>query len=368
MQKIKEQIIYPKFNDIDLSSYELINGYATLGFLKKHRPDCLFITEDQWQDYNNYEWLDNLIDSGLRQGKIVCVVPWDEEIINPDHLLLSKVLNKYKDDPVWMITQLNEEDQKIYKFQHQIECKIIELPWWMLNDCLGYYKLANRSIENSTGPKNFLCMIGRYDKHKADLVKEIHHNQLNNYGIITITNKDSYPKDLRYFCEVNPTAPYINLPNPWPKMAAQSKIKDTWVSSNVENFLHIEQKYSNIPLILHPETSCGIFFNTEKSLWPLLLGKLMLVYGKPGVMQHVQRFYDISFSEYADLTFDLHNNDWSEAGNKQRLKMLIEKNYNLIQDCSQVYKKLQSQLEAARWTIGQNIYKYFVQQLEKISH
>ena len=29
----------------------------------------------------------------------------------------------------------------------------------------------------------------------------------------------------------------------------------------------------------------------------------MLVYGKPGVMRHMQRFYDVDFGSYADLSF-----------------------------------------------------------------
>jgi hypothetical protein len=355
---------YPDFDSINLTDYELVNGFATLGFLKKHRPDCVFITEDQWQDYNSYEWLDQLIQQGLDRGKIVCVVPWDEEIISPEHLKLSSVLNKYVDDPVWLVTQLNEEDQKIYKFQHQIQCKMIEIPWWLLNDCLGYYAVASKTVDHTTGSKNFLCMLGRYSPHKFDLACAL--RPYGEFGLITVNDSKAYPKENQEFCQQNPRPPYQHKPNAWPKMAAQAKINNVWVSSNVENFLYIDKIYADVPLMINPETTCGIFFNTEKGLWPLLLGKLMLVYGKPGVMRHMQRFYDVDFERYADLSFDQPTSDWSDEGNRARLGMLVERNQDLIQDCSSVYKNLQPELESARWTLGRNIYRYFVQQLEQI--
>jgi hypothetical protein len=328
----------------------------------------VFITDDQWQDYNNYEWLDRAIKQGLETGKTVCIVPWDEKIISPYHLKLSEVLNKYEHDPVWLITQLNEEDQKIYKFQHKILCKMLELPWWVLNDCLGYYATTDRKQHAHIGSSNYLCMLGRYNPHKFDLATELRKQGLDNAGVITVMDPKQYPKENLEFCQPNPLKPYRNLPKSWPKMAAQVLINNTMVSSNVENFLYIEDQYADIPLMINPETTCGIFFNTEKSLWPLLLGKLMLVYGKPGVMSHVQRFYDVDFGRYADLSFDQPTSDWSDEGNQARLTMLVERNQDLIRDCSNVYNQLQPELESARWTLGPNIYKYFVQQLEKISN
>jgi hypothetical protein len=357
---------YPKFDDIKLTDYELINGFATLGFLKYHRQDCVFITEVEWQESNNYELLDRLIQQGLSRGKIVCVVPWDEKIIGHNHLKLSQVLNKYNSDPVWLITQLNFEDQKIYRFQHHLECKIIEVPWWLLNDCLSYYATADRTINHKTGSINFLCMLGRYEPHKFNLAQAL--QSYSKFGLITVSDKRAYPEENLEFCQQHPNPPYKKISSTgYPKVGAQVQINNTWVSSNVENFLYIEKQYLDVPLMINPETTCGIFFNTEKSLWPLLLGKLMLIYGKPGVMRHMQRFYDVDFSSYADLSFDQATDDWSESGHKARLTMLVEKNQKLICNCDQIYKQLQPKLESARWTIGRNIYQYFVQQIEKIS-
>ena len=358
---------YPEFDQIDLSIYELIYGFRTLGFLKKHRKDCIFITGDQWQDYDRYEWLDQRIQQGLDQNKIVCMVPWDEDIISPlDTHKLSKVLNRYINDPVWLITQLDSEAQKIYTFQHGIQCKIIELPWWLLNDCLSYYAVTNK-IDNQIGKNNYLCMLGRFEQHKFDVALALKKYQLDSYGLITIAYPDLYPPENLNFCQAHKKVPYTNLNQPlWPKMGAQVEINGVWVSSNVENFLFIEQEYSDIPLMINPETTCGIFFSTEKSLWPLLLGKLMLIHGRPGAMKYMQRFYDVDFSSYANLNFDQQSDNWTSQGHQARLELLINQNQQLIQNCSEIYQHLYPELESARWTLGRNMYKYFIEQLDKI--
>lgn len=358
------ETFYPEYEQIQLNDYELIDGYYTLGFLKKIRPDCVFITPDQWQDYHNYEWLDELIRHGLDQGKTVCIVPWDENILNPVVPSFAKVLNCYVNHPVWLITQLDNLRQKIYSFQHGICCKMLEVPWWSLNDCLSYKQVSKRVQEVIKNQPNFLCLLGRYDQHKFDLAKELQQHDLDQFGLITVANPKRYPKEAMSFCQSN-VMPYQNLLKPWGQIVTQQR--DTiWISASVKNFLYIEDHYSHIPLVVHPETTCGIFFTTEKSLWPLLLGKLMLVYGQPGIMNGMQRFYDVDFSLYADLEFDQDIDDWTEQGHRRRLKLLVERNKKLIQNCKEIHDELRPQLESARWTLGKRIYDFTVQQLKKI--
>ena len=92
----------------------------------------------------------------------------------------------------------------------------------------------------------------------------------------------------------------------------------------------------------------------------------MLIYGIPGTMTHMQKFYDVDFSMYADLSFDEPTVEWTEESHRKRLQLLIEKNQNLIIDCTQVYKELKNELEEARWTLGRNLYHFFVNQIEQI--
>jgi len=363
-QHIKEHYVirYPEFDQIDLSLYDLVWGFYTLGFLKTHRPDCEFITPDVFEvnSTTNFDWLDTNIQRFLAQKKIVCLVIWDE---NFNVLPASHILNKYENDPVWLVTQLNSQDQLIYSYQGNIKCKKIELPWWHLNDCLTYYKLTKKIKTTTSSAYNFISLVNRLQKEKIDLVKKLASCHLNNKGLILM------PPDInvgfQYRIENNP--PYKNLNKIFPKMGAQFYKNNVWASANVENFLYLESQYKNIPLVIHGETTTGIFFSTEKSLWPLLLGKLMIVYGRPGAMNHMQRFYDVDFDSYLNLDFDKNNNDYTEAGHHQRLDLLVENNKNLIEDCKAIYHLLEKNLEHARFTIGKNIYKYFIKQLDLIS-
>jgi hypothetical protein len=361
--------MFPKFDKIVLHNYELVDGYYTQGMLRYHRPDCVFITRGEWQDYKNYKWLDEKIQKILNDGKIACLVPGDGFIllnINPE---LSNVLNQYENDPVYFLTLLDSENQKSYSFQRNIKCKMLEVPWWFLNECLSYYAVVNKdsnSIDQTKISKNFLCMLGRHEPHKFDLGYAL--RPYGEFGLITVLAgaKDVYPSEILEFAKINYEDPYDNITTEYDITAAQIKKNDVWISCNVENYLQIEKTYSGIPLIVHPETTCGQYFNTEKSLWPLLLGKLMLIYGIPGTMAHMQKFYDVDFSMYADLSFDEPTVEWTEESHRKRLQLLIEKNQNLIIDCTQVYKELKNELEEARWTLGRNLYHFFVNQIEQI--
>jgi hypothetical protein len=146
-------------------------------------------------------------------------------------------------------------------------------------------------------------------------------------------------------------------------IARQVNINGVWVSKNVENYLHIDQKYHHIPLAINPETVTVNFKSTEKSIWPILLGKLFLIYGRPGTMAWIQRFYDIDITRFADTTYDSISGLDSD---KKRLSAMIDTNQELIKNAKHIYQQLQPELESARWTLGKNLYKFFVSQLESI--
>lgn len=371
---------YPAYEQIDLPKIGRIEGHYSLALLQALTPDCVWI----WvagrlaqmpggEDYIKYEWLDVKIKEGLKQNKKVCVLINDELIISPACGSFRDCLNNYVNDPVWMVTCCDEQNQKIYSFQHGIQCKMLEIPWFQFNDCLAYERLSKRIPGSCTSQYNFLSMLGSPTPHKLDLVRELRRHGLDRFGLMTVrpTNEQynkEYPKDLLEYCQINQRPPYPNINSDF-LMGAESshyEIDNLWVSANVENYLHLEECYADIPLMIHGETSVGIFINSEKSLWPLLLGKLMLVHGKFGTMSTMQRFYDVDFSTYADLTFDQYNNDYTTEGHRSRLKLLLDLNRPLIQDCKEIYLSLRSELERARWNIGRRMYAFVVEQLKTI--
>jgi hypothetical protein len=382
----------PAYSDINLTNYVPICGFNSLGFIEYHYPNIKIIDLCQWRlngsGYNNggkgYQWLEDSIKAYLRQDKIVLLVPDDEEILMPPDDSLTYTLNQFINDPVYLITQLDEFF--IYEDEHNIKCKIIELPWLLVNDCMCYHHVIKdyEMIFDYKNTYNYISFIGRIERHKTQLAEELHNNNLSKYGLITTMTQqelNSLPDSFKDFCVVNKFPPYEEYDSyrydvdhkhdlyssdiHGYKESGYYKINDVWVSSNVNNLLHLQQEYPNVPLVVHAESTLGVFFNTEKSIWPILLGKLLLVYGRPGTMAWIQRFYDIDISSYADITFDSIDG-WDKEAHELRLHHLINDNQDLIRNASDVHNKLKPQLEACKTSFAENLYAFFISQLNKI--
>lgn len=345
----------------EIQRYPMESGFYSLGYFQDKYPEIewiVLLTRISKEEIVN---LRSRIDKSLQNNKKVAFVIEDEHVIFPVNPDLVQLLNSYQNESFWLITQLDSTCQLVYTFQHAIKCKIIELPWLWLNDALAYYQVHSVvHPTNTNSSTSYICMIGNMiAHHKLDLVRELQKQNLDQYGLITVLTPLEEFKNNKYI-QVNPVPPYKNLNTKYSKIAAQVLCKtnltqeDIWISSNVENFLHIEKTYSHIPLVVHPETSVGIFFNTEKSLWPLLLGKMTLIYSRPGQMKSIQRFYDFDISKYADLAFDVCDG-YDDQSNNSRLQMMLSDNQDLIKNSKDIYTQFCVDLETARWSIGQNL-------------
>jgi hypothetical protein len=359
-----------KLGDMDITEYPLIGGYYTLGWLQTVKSECEFITHDEWVSFTDYRWLDIKLQDILRRGKIACVVPWDEDILAYPGEPLAMVLNQYKNESVYLIHQLPSDKEELYSYQNGIECKLTSLPWWLLNDTLTYYKIyQNRNIEKSLiihSNHQYLCMIGNnHSSHKYELIEQLYNKNLHNYGLITVGRFKDYPASVKKYAVENKWNPYKNLRRKLPGHAAQSIVNGYWISTNVENFLHIEETY-DMPLIINAETTNGIFMATEKSIWPILLGKMYLLWGAPHVMSWIQQFHDVKQIGWANCNFDNIGLDYTKKDHDDRLHALLDDNRYLIMHARDLYKTLEPRLEVARWTFGKNLSKYCYQQLEKI--
>lgn len=345
---------FPSYDELDITKYPLIAGQYTLGLVKHHRPDIEIIHQDHWDSYESYDWLDQRIQSALTNSKTVCLFVWDEDIGFGRQF--ADCVVKYQDCPVYVITQ-RDSFCMLYYIDQGIK-NILEIPWWLLNDCLVYYKLCSKNNTiNKFNDQNFLCMVNRLQEHKCFLIDQL--LQFKDHGVITTTQKYK-----NHDLSTMPPYPKLNVPSG--KTRANSNINGVWASANVENFLRIESTYKNIPLIINPDTNFGMFQLTEKSMWPLLLGRLMMVAGRHSIMESTQRFYDVDFSEYLNLDFDLEYHHYDLDHAELRIKKMINDNSNLIISAQETYKKLSQRLEAARWTLGKNFYNFFVEQFKKI--
>lgn len=351
---------WPDYEQLVQKNYSMPDGYHSLGMIAAHRPDIQLISlvghtiEDQ-----SFDWLKASIDQALENNKKAAIIVWDEGWMWPYNQQLFDLLNSYADDPVWWVTQIDRMEE--WHDYRGLKIKVLEVPWHMLNDCIAYRELCEPVAASAESQHNYLCMLGRYEPHKYALGKKLYDTGLSQHGMITVAydGKD-YPQDHTVWSTANPVRLYPKLNFRAGQTRGNAKYRDTWASGNVENWLRLEPQFSDIPLVLTPDSGFGIFQLNDKHIWPPLLGKLFLVYGRPHVMKTAQRFYDVSIERYANLEFDSIIND------DQRLDALIELNSDLIKDCRDIYESLKPELETARWTLGPNLYKFCVEQLDTI--
>lgn len=351
---------WPNYDSIVQSNYETFDGFHSLGMIKKHRPDIQLISlQGHTIQDKNFDWLEIMIDQALESGKKAAIIVWDEDWMWPHNQQLYDLLNSYEHDPVWWITQTNRLEE--WHHYRGLKIKVLEVQWWPLNDCLSYRELYQPTVHSADSAHNYLCMLGRYEPHKYELGKKLYSAGLSKKGLTTVAYPDQYPQDHQEWSTVNPIKLYPSVSRSgYGKTRANSKKANTWVSANVENFLSLETQFKDIPLMINPDSGFGLFFLTEKLVWPPLLGKLFLIYGRPHIMQMIQRFWDVDISSYANLEFD------SILDNQDRLDSMVDTNRDLIKDCQDIWRKLQPELEQARWTIGQNFYNFAIRQLDLI--
>jgi hypothetical protein len=381
----------PSYSDIDLTNTNLLCGFYSIGLIEQYYSNIKVIDACQWRkngsgdrhEGNGYNWLNNEIKAHLLDEKIVLVIPEDEEVMYPLEEQFVSILNKYTNDKVYFVTQM--PDSTIYT-DGGINCKILELPWMMTNDCLCYHAIKTSTSLTNTTKYNYITFTGRVQQHKISLLQKLHDLDLSKYGLLTVMNNNEHqynlPDALKADVVINADPPYTEYQEY--QLDKQKhhelysddyrgfmeggfhKINDIWVSANVVNFVKIQEMYHDVPLVVHAETTTGIFPMTEKSVWPVLLGKLFLIHGHKGVMNEIKRFYDIDMSEYINLAFDDLDDGWSDEADIARITMMLSDNKSLIQNASQVYNDYKPLLEKASYTFGENMYNFFISQLDKI--
>ncbi len=362
--------MYPQYQNLDITKYFTSWGFYTLGYIQRHRPD-IELVPIRFKNYNahleahdkvNYDWIAVAIEQALTQGKTVGLLPEDEHM-SPANTQLVSIINRFADKSVYWLTQFDHVAQHIYYRWHGIRCRMIELPWCLLNDCLTYYRVRREAVPNARSRHNFLCMVNNPEMHKMQLLTELHRTGLDRYGRLTLSRRTPGFE----FCKINGHTPYSDVPEGCSVIGACTLIDNVWVSKNVENFLYIEQTYNHIPLIINAETTIGQFMNTEKSIWPVLLGHLFLVWGRSGTMAWIQKFYDIDIESFANTEYDSVRDNILQQQATRSLQKLLTNNQALIQNATDIKHQLQPDLQAARWTFGRNMYNFFVEQLKQIA-
>ncbi|MBT6935986.1 MAG: hypothetical protein HN982_00200 [Candidatus Marinimicrobia bacterium] len=378
----------PNYEDINLEEHKLLCGFYSLGIIETYFHKLKVINACEWRKHKSgdryggrgYKWLHDEINTNLKLNKIVLVIPEDEDVMYPSDPKFTKVLNNHATDDVYLVTQM--PDFGIY-IDAGITCKILELPWMMVNDCLCFHSVVNKYKHTASPSKyNFISFIGRNQEHKMSVFEHLCLYNLDQYGLLTMLGENdlhSLPPSIRNKVSINEIPPYIDYEKSKNythelyhdgiygfKEGGFSKICNIWVSANVENFLKIKELYHDVPLVVHAETTTGVFPMTEKSVWPILLGKMFLIHGHQGVMYEIQQFYDIDISDFANIEFDSFHG-WGVDNDNIRLDKMIVDNKSLIENASEKYKELKPQLDKSSYTFGKNMYNFFIKQLTTLT-
>jgi hypothetical protein len=379
---------FPSYQSIDLTIAKLKWGYYVPALIEQYRPDVRLIgihldptqTCDlhgnlaQSHEDVDYSWLPHKIEQAFRFKKKIGLLIEDEHVCPYPNEQLIEIVNYYQDRPVYWLTQYDQNRIVThYQVGHRLQCKTLELPWLILNECLMYDKFKqhcgpalsfDKIIDNKKNA--FFTLTGRYEPFRKRLLEKLVQHDLHTHGLLTVANDLHKYNNLRQYVTVESRPPYSDQPiKTHAKMAAQFLQNNMWIGTNTQNFLYIEQTYRHYPMAIIPETSAHNYFSTEKSVWPALLGKLFLIFGSTGCMKYIQRFYDIDLSEFLNLEFDSMESSTDQYVD-QKLDCMLESNKNFILNSHKFYNQNHQRIHNARNTIDPNLYRFVMDQVSRI--
>ena len=289
-------MFFPDYSDIDIYNIDPIAGTYSLSLIKQYNPNIHIIDPITWSLKHNvtldslingdiskksYKWLNEDISRALENNKTVFIVFFDENTIMDKSCTLANVLNLYRDDNVFFITLF--DDYSLYRDKLLLQCKILSLSWWLLNESLVYESLNEPYITPSLNNKkyNYVMSINRAPKHKIALGTQLNKENLSKYGLITITDEfyNRLNENEKKFFKISSFEKMINVNHNsvngiiYINELGNFEYNNLLVSNNIRNVINLNRYFSNIPLIINPETTLNKnFFVTEKSIWPIQLG------------------------------------------------------------------------------------------------
>ena len=363
--------MYPNFENCKYFDYPQIANYSIMGFIQQFRPDVGIVDPLSINiTMSTQQWQTN-IDKKLEQYPIVFLFLVEGEILVLDDQEKIDLLNSYTDSPVYLITQLDSFCQQTLTYTLGITCKILELPWMVTNEVMCWHLLGKQlELENIEGPDtNFVCFIGRNEWFKTllaeSLVEKFSHN-----GEVYFMD---HPENYKYVPKISPIPNYTKLPSMTQlpeyvndaNACSRNLISNGKATMNTLNYAKLIKFCDKVPLIIHPESTTGVFCTTEKTMWPVLAGKLQLTFGRPYNYAYLMQFIETDYSNIFDLSFDTIE-AWDQDAVKEKLEIMLESNRYQIKHAPDVYQQHKNSLETDKINIVKNMYNFFVRQLNSV--
>ena len=102
---------------------------------------------------------------------------------------------------------------------------------------------------------------------------------------------------------------------------------------------------------------------TEKSLWPIMMGRLVLIQARPRFMSWFQSYIGYDFSQYIDLEYDSIDG-WTHDLQQERTECMIDSNRMLIENAREIWHVHRQDLKLLGDSLPQKIYQRFCTALD----
>lgn len=353
--------MYPDYDNLDLKMYPRIDGMYSLGFVQTHRPEICIITDKTESKFDPVDIILQ-IDHALRKNKKAALFFWDEDFIMPNKHSdeLNQLLENYRNEPVYLCSNMDSDQLLIYTDQREIPIKVVHVPWWYMNMIPA---MLDKKTHDYLGPvsqkgNHWACLINRPDPHKNMLVDAL--KSYNLQGLIQYNHSSSVNS---YYLPGDQDGWHSS--HDMKRSLIWNEKLGYWIDHNTRNITRLEQILGDCPMIINPETTGGIFPMTEKSFWPIVLDRMFILWARPGIMQDIQSYLDYDLALYLDLEFDSIDG-YEPQDQLRRLECLIDKNHYTISHARDIYPTVAEQIRNASRNIGPIFYRKFCKSLDSI--
>lgn len=365
------QHAYPPYDALDFLRNYLIIGDPSLGFVHTYRPD-IYIVPDQTHNEFDPAVIIPKIDLGLAQGKKVALMWWDADLLMPNKHSenLNRALASYRDEPVYLCVDMYGTGLLQYTSptHRNIPVKVLHCPWTQLTVvsqlCLATKQPFHGPCQQS--PVQFCCFTNRLESHKEHLVRALLARNLDAVGHLVVKgqkiSKSHYP--VVPFYKWRDRTGWISSHD-----MQRCLIFDQQLEAMVGHWYLTQQRLnlmmSDIPLVVHADTSMGYMPISDKVWWPLMSGRMMLLYGRSGIYQEIREITGFDSGCYLDLEFDSIEG-WDQKARTDRLECMLDKNLYVIKHAREKWHEVGSQLQDLALKIPNTLYQNFCRSLDQI--
>lgn len=337
----------------------------SLGFVAKHRPDIHIITDKTEIDYEPVSIVRE-IETALAQNKKVGLWFWDEDFImgSQNKTQLDKMLQHYRDESVYLCSNMDGECLLTYK--QRVAIKVLHIPTWYF-EMIRNWQWAGVTAESQHAQKlQFACYINNSQWHKQLLQEVLLSRGLAHIGDIRHRGQQlaaGSTEACDYYQHGDREG--WKSSHDMKKSLHFDHTNQVFIDHNIKNLSRLQSMLQDIPLVIQSESNLGIFPATEKTLWPILLNKLMLIQARPRFMQWLSEYVKYDFGKIFNLEHD-RIDGWDQVAGRQRTEHMIDSNRYVIEHAREARAALKQDLANLAQSVPGIIYKKFCDGLDQI--